>query len=76
MYILAHQPPGGTRGRRFDGTDLSVVYSYFGAATPTIMTPAHFAGDRVHAVLGGLERLRSAYIAYGPKQVSACIGMQ
>jgi len=44
---------GGTRERRFDGTNFKPRNLSENAATPTTMAPAHFAGDRVHAVLGG-----------------------
>jgi hypothetical protein len=43
---------GGTRQRHFAGTNLKPRKLLENAATPTITTPAHFAG--VHAVLGAL----------------------
>jgi len=48
----ASRQPGGTGGRPFDGTNSQPHKLPGNTATPTIMTPAHFAGDRVHAVLG------------------------
>src|SRR5687767_3194952 len=43
---------GGTRGRRFAGTNLKPHKLLENAQTPTTMAPAKFAGDRVHGVLG------------------------
>jgi len=42
---------GGTRQRRFDGTNFKPRKVPENAQTPIIMTPAYFAGDRVHALL-------------------------
>jgi hypothetical protein len=44
---------GGTRQRHFDGTNFKPRKLPENAQTPTTMAPAYFAGDRVHAVLGG-----------------------
>jgi hypothetical protein len=46
---------GGTRQRRFAGTSFKPRKLPENAQTPTTMAPAHFAGDRVHAVLGGMN---------------------
>jgi len=43
---------GGTRQRRFAGTNLKPHKLPENAATPTTMAPALFAGDQVHAMLG------------------------
>jgi len=43
---------GGPRQRHFDGINLKPRKLLENAQTPTIMTPACFAGVRVHAVLG------------------------
>ena len=42
---------GGTRERRFDGTNSKPHKLLKNAQTPTTMAPAFFAGDRVHTVL-------------------------
>jgi len=44
---------GGTRQRHFAGTSLKPRKLLENAPTPTTPAPAHFAGVRVHAVLGG-----------------------
>jgi hypothetical protein len=48
---------GGTRQRRFAGTNSKPRKLLENAQTPTTMAPAYFAGDRVHAVLGGSSML-------------------
>ena len=61
MLGLCHKPPnglryplvGGTREHHFDGTNSKPYKLLENAQTPTTMAPALFAGDRVHAVLGG-----------------------
>jgi len=45
---------GGTRQHRFDGTSFKPRKHLENAQTPTTLVPAYFAGDRVHAVLGGI----------------------
>jgi len=44
---------GEMRQRHFDGTSFKPRKLLENAATPTTMAPALFAGDRVHALLGG-----------------------
>jgi len=44
---------GGTRQPYFDRTSFKPRKVLEKAQTPTTMAPALFAGDRVHAVLGG-----------------------
>ena len=44
---------GGTRQRRFDGTNSKSRKLLKNAPTPTTPVPVQFAGVRVHAVLGG-----------------------
>jgi len=46
---------GGTRQRHFDGISFKPRKLPENAATPTTPAPAHFAGVRVHAVLGSME---------------------
>jgi len=45
---------GLKRQRHFAGTNFKPRKVPENAQTPTTMAPAHFAGDRVHAVLGGI----------------------
>jgi hypothetical protein len=45
---------GGTRQRHFDETNLKPHKELENAQTPTTMAPMLF-GDRVHAVLGGVQ---------------------
>ena len=44
---------GGTRERRFAGTNSKPRKLPENAQTPTTMAPTFSVGDRVHAVLGG-----------------------
>ena len=62
---------GGTRQHRFDGTSLKPQKLPKNAQTPTTtpalacgasVAPAHFAGDRVHAVLA--SRLNTAQTSW------------
>ncbi len=53
----------GTRQRRFAGTSLEPRKLPENAATPTLMTPAYFAGGRVHAVLGSFVLWRLVLFA-------------
>ena len=54
---------GGTRQRHFNGTHSKPRKELENAPTPTTMAPAFFAGDRVHAVLGGFV-LNCNYILF------------
>jgi len=45
---------GGTRQRHFIGSNSKPRKLPENAPTPTTPAPAYFAGDRVHAVLGGV----------------------
>jgi hypothetical protein len=54
---------GGTRRRHFDGTNFKPHKLPENAPTPTTLAPAHFAGDRVHAVLGAFELQRRSGFA-------------
>jgi hypothetical protein len=52
VFFMGYPLVGGTRSRHFDGTNSKTRKLLENAATPTTLVPAHFAGDRLHAVLG------------------------
>jgi hypothetical protein len=55
---------GGTRQHHFAGTNFKPRKLLKNAQTPTTMAPAHFAGDRVHAVLGGFLYSKQASLNF------------
>ena len=64
---------GATRQRHFDGTNFKPRKLLENAATPTTIALAHFAGDRAHAVLGGLTHGENAYLTLArPKERLEC----